>query len=819
MAPASVASYGCSTITDSKLEDGFNIGSSFIVLDPESNPNYPRPPATPIGKKPNSFVQLRPSAEKYNPNGRFRPTRSPAVPEADLNTSKLAIAFPGFSGIAEDVKPFSPNPFTTKATDRNLKMPSWVKPLQPRVRDENDVSIATETHSSPAKSSSKSSRFGNIHRQKARPGLQPHIYKPDTGLVQNAAGFTSAGEPKSMAINTQGSLVSIPNASTQPTLNLPQSTQLTDLFSGVVRHPPPHIPQPTTRPRASRFASAAKTQAAVEPKADALLVPTDERHLLESIDVLQGRVAELEKIKVQLETTSTNLDQKNFELQVEKRDLVARRRSDSGVSISDNASHDSKEQTAVNRRMATENKRLESVCCALEGQKELLLRDVSIAEAAAEESKQKRDQLAVRLSAAQTDVKNLRVETFAIKQEHAAATTQLTSANLTLDALSKENSAIVKENEKLKAHITLLMQGAASKEDLGLEQNSFHNLNPSIDEKGPVDMDTLSVTDCQQEKAQAQVQNQAGKTPAPYVDHGLESSHDITYLSYAGDSSICKVRKTLEQERQARQCRQSDTAGRAEIDLIDNRAEVVPKASLEQSRECSESSFIKRPTGSSIPQDELTSGYVIRNIPPNQQYLGGGEASLQLPVCSKARSEHAQKDVSANHTERSDILSYAPVQAVQQLNQQAAEPCQQPPISDEELDITIHDEEPTVRPTQSPDAALAAVMESLYAELAAQRAAMTKYQASYDRHDVSISRRQRRQIEAKIRSLLESCEKKADQIYNLHDVLAGQQGKPITQEQVDDTLQSLGLDLPFEGFGPESAPATRRQSTVSSRSI
>ncbi|KAL8979889.1 MAG: hypothetical protein Q9177_006023, partial [Variospora cf. flavescens] len=555
------------------------------------------------------------------------------------------------------------------------------------------------------------------------------------------------------------------------------------------------------------------------PKADALLVPTDERHLLESIDVLQGRVAELEKIKAQLETTNTNLDQKNFELQVEKRDLVARRRSDSGVSISDNASHDSKEQTAVHRRMATENKRLESVCCALEGQKDLLLRDVSIAEAAAEESKQKRDQLAIRLSAAQTDVKNLRAETFAIKQEHAAATTQLTSANLTIDALSKENSAIVRENEKLKAHITLLMQGAASKEDLGHEQNSSHNLNPSIDEKGPVDMDTLSLMDCQQEKAQAQVQNQAGKTPAPYVDHGLESSHDITYLSYAGDSSICKVRKTLEQERQARQRRQSDTAGRAEIDLIDNRAEFVPKVSLEQSRECSESSFIKRPTGSSIPRDELTSGYVIRDIPPNQQYLGGGEASLQLPVCSKARSEHAQQDVSANHTEWSDILSCAPVQAVQQSAQQAAEPCQQPPISDEELDITIHDEEPTVRPTQSPDAALAAVMESLYAELAAQRAAMTKYQASYDRHDVSISRRQRRQIEAKIRSLLESCEKKADQIYSLHDVLAGQQGKPITQEQVDDTLQSLGLDLPFEGFGPESAPATRRQSTVSSRSI
>ncbi|KAI4120145.1 MAG: hypothetical protein LQ345_000101 [Seirophora villosa] len=824
MAPASVASSlgtfhvsECSTITDSKLGDGHCVGSSFALLDPGSN--YPRQPATPIEKKPNSFVQLRPSAEKYNPNARFRPTRSPAVPEADLNTSKLADAFPGFSGIAEDAKPFSPNPFTTKATGHNLKMPSRVKPFQSRVRDENDVSIATETHSSPAKSSSKNSRFGNSHRQKTRLGPQPHVYRPATGLVQNAAALTVAGEPKSMAINPQGSLTSLPNASTQPTLNLPQTTHLTDLFSGVVRHPPPHVAQQTTRPRASRFASATKTHTAVEPKADALHVPADERHLLESIDVLQDRVAELEKIKAQLETTNTNLDQKNFELQIEKREFAARRRSDSGVSISDNASHDSKGQTAVHHRMATENKRLESVCTALEGQKDLLVNDVGVAETAAEKFKQERDQLKVRLSAAETDVNRLRAEKFAIGQKHAAAIAQLTLANSTIDALSKENLAVLEENEKLTAHIALLTQAAAPKDDLTLEQNTSHNFDASVGEDGPIDMDTLSLMNRQQQKAQELVQGQAENTSAPHVDHGLESSHNITYLSYAGDSSICKVRKTLEQERQARQRRHADGGGRAEMNITDDRAEFGLKASKEKSQEYSESSVTKRPTHLSVPRDEMSSGDVIPNISLNQQHRAGRHASLQLPVDSKAHSELAQQDVDKDHTERSDILSYAPVQVSQQPAQQATPPCQPPPISDEELDITILDEEPTIRPTQSPDAALAAVIESLHVELAVQRAARDKYQDICDRHAVSINRRQRNHIHEKLKSLLESINKKSDQIYNLHDVLAGQQVRPITQEQVDDTLQSLGLDLPFEGFGPGSAPATRRQSTASSRSI
>ncbi|KAL9015055.1 MAG: hypothetical protein Q9173_000308 [Seirophora scorigena] len=776
MAPASVASSlgtfhvsECSTITDSKLADGHCVGSSFALLDPESN--YPRPPATPIGKKPNNFVQLRPSAEKYNPNARFRPTRSPAVPEADLNTSKLADAFPGFSGIAEDAKPFSPNPFTKKATGHNLKMPSWVKPFQPRVRDENDVSIATETQSSPAKSSSKNSRFGNSHGQKTRLGPQPHTYRPATGLVQNAAAFTVAGEPKSMAISAQGSLTSLPNASTQPTLNLPQTTHLTDLFSGVVRHPPPHVPQQTTRPRASRFASATKTHTAVEHKADAVHVPADERHLLESIDVLQDRVSELEKIKAQLETTNTNLDQKNFELQIEKREFAARRRSD------------------------------------------------SVAETAAEKFEQERDQLKFRLSAAETNVNRLRAEKLAIGQKHAAAIAQLTLANSTIDALSKENSAILEENERLTARIGLLTQAAAPKDGLTLEQNTSHNSDAGVDEDGPIDMDTLSLMNRQQQKPQDQVQVQAENTSAPHVDHGLESSHNITYLSYAGDSSICKVRKTLEQERQARHRRHADAGGRVEVNITDDRAEFGLKAFKEQSREYSESSVTKRPTHLSAPRDELSSGDVIPNISLNQQHRAGRQAPLQLPVDSKAHSELAQQDVDKDHTERSDILSYAPVQVLQQPSQQATQPCQPPPISDEELDITILDEEPTIRPTQSPDAALAAVMESLHVELAVQRAARDKYQANCDRRDVSISRRQRKHIHAKLKSLLESIDKKSDQIYNLHDVLAGQQGKPITQEQVDDTLQSLGLDLPFEGFGPGSAPATRRQSTASSRSI
>lgn len=421
------------------------------------------------------------------------------------------------------------------------------------------------------------------------------------------------------------------------------------------------------------------------------------------------------------------------------------------------------------------------------------------------------------MSTAEVHIQYLQTEKATIEQQRAQAVAQLATANSNVETLLQDKLTLFEENDKLKAQVALLTQGSAAKEDSSLQHDTFDDADGDTDE-GPLDMDTISMMNQQQkQKEQVKKQVEAPKNPAEYDNHHSESSHNITYLSYSGDSSLCKVRKTLEQERKARQQRhQADAAGKADVSCVHDEEHVGAKASEEQTRECSESSVIKRPKRAATPRDELTSGFIIPDITFNQQRMTEAQASLELPANTQPQSGIVQQDTFHGHTERSDILSYSPVLPVeQQPVQQAAEPRQLPPVSDEELDITIHDEEPTIRPTQPPDVALATVLDSLHAELAAQRAEVAKYQASYDRHDVSISRRQRKQIIGKIQALLQSCEVKADQIYNLHDVIEGhkQRGQPISQYQIDNTLQSLGLDLPWEGLD------SRRRSIASSRSI
>ncbi|KAL8905945.1 MAG: hypothetical protein Q9207_002326 [Kuettlingeria erythrocarpa] len=796
MAPSSVASSAVnfhqdySTFTSSKLaRDGASWSSSLRLKGPHDN--RPLQVETPTAQQSREFLQLRASAEKYNPNPRLRPQRSPAVPEAEMNTSKLANAFPGFSGVAEDSKPFSPNPFVSKANGHRVKRQSRVQPLQPKVRDENDVTIASDNHSSPTRLGNRNTRFGTISRPKTRQGPQPHLYKPAPGLVQNAAASTSALGPKTMAIDAQGSLTSLPIGSAQPTLNLPHGTNLTDLFSGVVRHPPPCTAQVTIRPRTSRFASAARIETAITPKSDEVPVPVDERHLLESIDVLQNRVAGLE---------------------IEKKALTSRQRCDSAVSIPDDASNDSKGQTAADHRVATENIRLETVVRSLEGQKDLLVRDVDVAETAVRNITQEVQQYYTRLSAAERNVQLLQAESNAISQERDQVISQLARAESEIETLSQENKSLSEENRKLKAQIALLTQTSAAKEECGLQHSGLGNSDFDNDE-GPLDMDTISMMHQQQRINQHSEQLSAQDQSAPCANHSLDSSHNITYLSYRGDSSVCNVRQTLEQERKARQqLRQEPTAGNAGVYRVDNPTDAGAKLSREQICEPSMSSVVKRPKHSNISQNELTSGFIVPDITFDQRDIMGSQAPLPLPAYISPHPQVDQKNEVRDGTERSDNLNYAPIQEFGQPAHQAAEPRELPPISDEELDLTIGDEEPTVRPSQSPDDALATVLDSLYAENAALQAEKGRYETSYNRLDVSISRRQRNRLAEKCQSLLEACQAKADQIYNLRDVVEGRK-QPFTQQQVDDTLHSLGLNIPFEGF------SGRRRSTASSRSI
>ncbi|KAF1349859.1 hypothetical protein BDV97DRAFT_177589 [Delphinella strobiligena] len=120
------------------------------------------------------------------------------------------------------------------------------------------------------------------------------------------------------------------------------------------------------------------------------------------------------------------------------------------------------------------------------------------------------------------------------------------------------------------------------------------------------------------------------------------------------------------------------------------------------------------------------------------------------------------------------------------------------PVSERDIDDT----DATMRPSQPPAVALATVMKQLEDEVAHLKMKLASYEKLYNAHDPATQRRLRRRHRAKMDSIIEDIEHRSDQIYALYDVLEGQKQAAaragvecMDEEQVEETLQSLGIDI------------------------
>ena len=137
------------------------------------------------------------------------------------------------------------------------------------------------------------------------------------------------------------------------------------------------------------------------------------------------------------------------------------------------------------------------------------------------------------------------------------------------------------------------------------------------------------------------------------------------------------------------------------------------------------------------------------------------------------------------------------------------------PVSERMPEATPYEEEPTIRPSQPPPIALATVMKGLEDELAHLKIQLSHYQTLYHQHDPALSKRKRKSVLAKIEKLVQAVDVKADQIYALYDVLEGQKadGHEISEEQIEITLQSVGINLNGLGLRGGDLPEENERKT------
>lgn len=205
---------------------------------------------------------------------------------------------------------------------------------------------------------------------------------------------------------------------------------------------------------------------------------------------------------------------------------------------------------------------------------------------------------------------------------------------------------------------------------------------------------------------------------------------------------------------------------------------------------------------------EMTSAFILPDIT-----LHGAAAMVEEKVKLSPSAQRALDEVSQHDRNNCGVCKNAakcscnPEKSNDRHSVNVPKPV---PVSDRMPKPTAYNEEPTMRPSQPPALALASVLKALEDELSHLKMQLALFQTAYNKHDASLSKRQRKSLHRKIERVMRDAETKSDQIYALYDVLEGQKqnGEDMTEEQVEVTLQSIGIPT-----GVEEPENTRQSGT------
>ena len=247
----------------------------------------------------------------------------------------------------------------------------------------------------------------------------------------------------------------------------------------------------------------------------------------------------------------------------------------------------------------------------------------------------------------------------------------------------------------------------------------------------------------------------------------------------------------------ARKSSMKDLTAKSTMQRDETGLSQMPANGIDENRRHSESSILTpRSRRRGVGAENMTSAFIVPDITIRQPGLSGS----QMPKLTKKGQEVL--DSLATHGGQNCTVCKRSVVAGEQHEHDGTVrgiKIKKPvPVSDRIIEASAEDVDPTIRPSQAPGLALATVLKGLEDELVHLKIQLNHYQNLFNSHDPALSKRKRKSVQQKIESVLQAIDVKADQIYALYDVLEGQKqdGHEISEEEVEITLQSIGIKAP-----------------------
>jgi hypothetical protein len=347
----------------------------------------------------------------------------------------------------------------------------------------------------------------------------------------------------------------------------------------------------------------------------------------------------------------------------------------------------------------------------------------------------------------------------------------------------------------------------------------------SANKNARADSDVESTTDLSLAPRPTPQISRSARSAKPMSTVQPPADLDLTELSYIDSNVIAQLRRTLEEERAAARIRASsapldepvrDDTVRSQRQGREDTIRSVASAKSERRPSLVRKSSLKDTTRTNVTQFEEDTGN-MSNLDADGEATQTRQSAYDASMLSNTgrRRRSAPTEMTSAFIVP-DIKLDSQKQATTTIN------TSQKPISKDHDNAnctvcrregyttatddyrvpklvkvssrTADDFDATLRPTQPPKQALALIVKGLqdermhlHMELAVQRALL-------EHHDPSLGNRQRRELNASIQDLLRRIELKDSIIYNLFDVLEGQQADDLTDHDVEELTKEIRIE-------------------------
>ena len=205
--------------------------------------------------------------------------------------------------------------------------------------------------------------------------------------------------------------------------------------------------------------------------------------------------------------------------------------------------------------------------------------------------------------------------------------------------------------------------------------------------------------------------------------------------------------------------------------------------------------------------EEMTSAFIIPDITIHAAKTDAGAAAPVLSASAQRVLDGLAGHDGHDCTVCSRVATYRNTEPCDEhpksnAADKAADPPKPTPLAERVAKAGPYQEEPTARPSQPADVALAKVLNGLERERETAMKELAQVQQDYNQRDAATQKRLRKSLYKAIAALHHTVDTKADQIYALYDVLEAQRatGRVMSGEDLDVTLSLV------EEIGARSAP-------------